>query len=140
MDGKAARQSRGRDAIAERREEPVIRFTVAPSGGRLREALETVDWELVDLERSSVERVRLILTEILARSTARDADIGVEVYVLSETIRIELSGDSLAFPEDLAARSDGEVSYPNWLLTHLADHWGIDQRASGRGLWLLLDR
>jgi hypothetical protein len=138
-DGESAGSSRTQPT-AERREQPTIRFAVAPSHGRLREALSTVDWELVDLERSSVERVRLILTEILGRSTARDAEIRIEIFVLSKTIRIELSGRSVALPEDLTAPPDAEATYPTWLLTHLADRWGIDRRESSRGIWLLIDR
>jgi hypothetical protein len=128
------------DERTDRREEPRIRFAVAPSGGRMREVLMTVDWELVDLEPSSVGRVRLVLSEILVRSTTREADIRIEIFVLSDTIRIELSGDSLALPEDLRVRRDGEPSFPGWLLTHLADRWGIDRRDGERGIWLLLDR
>jgi hypothetical protein len=140
MDGESARLSRPRERIAERREEPLIRLAVAPSAGRLREVLMTVDWELVDLERSSVERVRLILSEILARSEPRDQQIRIEIFVLSETIRIELSGPSVALPEDLAARRDSKPSFPRWLPTELSDRWGIDHREEERGLWLLIDR
>jgi hypothetical protein len=139
MEGTSAGSSRT-EAVGERREQPTIRFAVAPSKGRLHEALMKVDWELVDLEYSSVERVRLILSEILGRSTGRDAEIRIDIFVLSKTIRIELSGRSLALPEDLTARPDAEPSYPSWLLTHLVDGWGIDQRESSRGIWLLLDR
>jgi hypothetical protein len=140
MDWESARPSRTREGISERREEPLIRFAVAPEAGRLREVLRTVDWELVDLERSSVERVRLILSEILVRSITPDAPIGIEIFVLSETIRIELSGPSLALPEDLTSARNDKPSFPTWLLTELADSWGIDHRAQERGIWLLIER
>ena len=118
----------------------MIRFAVGPSGGRLREALAEVDWQLVDLERSSVGKVRLVLTEILGRSTQRHEQVHIEIFVLSQTIRIELSGPSLAMPEDLGTPRDEGASFPSWLLTTLVDRWGIDHRKSERGIWLLLDR
>ena len=113
---------------------------VAPTKGRLREVLGELDWELVDLERSSVGRVRLILSEILARSTGRDQPVQIDVLVLSETIRVEVSGPSVALPQDVAAVPETAPTFPSWLLMHLVDRWGIDERNSGRRLWLLVAR
>jgi hypothetical protein len=118
----------------------VLRFAVRRSRRPLREVMAEVDWQLVDLEYSSVGRVRLVLTEILGRSTERDEQVQIEIFVLSETIRIEMSGASLAMPENLVAPRDDDPSFPSWLLTHLVDRWGIDHRKSGRAIWLLLDR
>jgi hypothetical protein len=140
MEGNSAPASRAREGFSERREAPLIRFAVSPSAGRLREVLASIDWELVDLEYSSVERVRLILTEIVSRSTAQEAQIDIEIFVLSETIRIELSGPSLSLPEDLTAARDDKPSFPTWLLRELADSWGIGHREGERGIWLLIDR
>jgi hypothetical protein len=140
MDGESARPIRRQETIPDPREEPRLRFAVAPSKGRLREVLGALDWELVDLERSSVERVRLVLSEILVRSTGGDARVRIDVFVLSETIRIELSGPSVALPQDVAAMPETAPTFPSWLLTHLVDRWGIDQRKTERGLWLLIGR
>jgi hypothetical protein len=139
MDGDPAR-SGGRLAISGRQEKPRVRFAVAPSRGRLREVLRKVDSELVDLERSSLGRVRLILTEILGRSTGRNEQVRIDVFALSEVIRIELSGPSVALPQDLAAIPETGPTFPSWLLTDLVDRWGIDQHKSERGLWLLIER
>jgi hypothetical protein len=106
----------------------------------LREVLRALDWELVDLESSSVERVRLILSEVLVRSTGRDEQVRIDVFVLSDTIRIELSGPSVALPQDVAAMPETAPTFPSWLLTHLVDRWGIDHRGPERGLWLLVGR
>jgi hypothetical protein len=95
-----------------------------------------VDWELVDLEHASVGRVRLVLSEILSRSAGAE-DIEVVISVLSETIRIELSGPSLALPEDLATTTG---TFPPWLLADIAERWGIDRRKAGRALWVLVER
>jgi hypothetical protein len=139
MDGHADGSAGAQDATPDRREHPVLRFAVDRSGGRLREVLAEVDWQLVDLEYSSVGRVRLVLTEILAR-TQRDAEVHIEILVLWETIRIELSGPSLAMPENLVARPGDDPSFPSWFLTNLVDRWGIDHRKSERAIWLLLER
>ena len=141
MDGESARSIRRQEAISDPREAPRLRFAVAPAKGRLREVLRALDWELVDLERSSVERVRLILSEILVRSAGRaDERVRIDVFVLAETIRIELSGPSVALPQDVAAMRETAPTFPSWLLTHLVDRWGIDQRHPERGLWLLIER
>jgi hypothetical protein len=125
---------------SDRREEPLLRFALDPAPGRLREVLRELDWELVDLEPRSVERVRLALSEVLTRSTGNGDHIVIEIFVLSETIRIELSGPALALPEDLAQPRDDGATFPSWLLSQLADGWGVDRRRSERGIWLLLER
>lgn len=140
MDRESARSTRRREAISDPRKQPRIRFTVAPAKGRLRQVLGALDWELVDLESSSVERVRLILSEVLVRSTGRDEQVRIDVFVLSDTIRIELSGPSVALPQDVAAMPETAPTFPSWLLTHLVDRWGIDHRGRERGLWLLIGR
>ena len=118
----------------------MLSFAVGPPRGRLREVLQEVDLALVDLERASVGRVRLVLTEMLGRSARRGNRIRIEIFVLSETIRIELSGPSLAMPENLVAGRGDEASFPSWLLTQLVERWGIDHRRSDRAIWLLLKR
>jgi hypothetical protein len=136
MEGSGARLGRADERAPERREEPILRFSIALRRGRLREALAAVDWELVDLEHASVGRVRLVLSEILSRS-ARAGDIDIVISVLSETIRIELSGPSLALPEDLATTTG---TFPPWLLADIAERWGIDRRKAGPAMWVLLER
>lgn len=118
----------------------MLGFAVNPSQSGLREALAEVDRQLVDLEHSSVGRVRLVLTDILGRSAKRSEQIRIELFVMSKTIRIELSGPALALPEDLVAGRDDDPSFPSWLLTHLVDGWGLDHRKSERAIWLLVDR
>jgi hypothetical protein len=136
MEGRGAWLDRADERVRERREVPSVEFSVALRRGRLREALAAVDWELVDLEHASVGRVRLVLSEILSRSAGAE-DIEVVISVLSETIRIELSGPSLALPEDLATTTG---TFPPWLLADIAERWGIDRRKAGRALWVLVER
>ena len=139
MDGHAPLDSSSESA-SERREQPLLRFALHPSRGRLRQVLRELDWELVDLEPESVGRVRLVLTEVLGRSTDPDEHILIEIFVLSETIRIEMWGPGLALPEDLAQPADEGASFPSWLLTELANRWGVDRRRHERGIWLLVER
>jgi hypothetical protein len=140
MHGQEDRSALAHEAATDRREQSRVLFVVEPSPGRLREMLAEVDWHLVDLEHSSVGRVRLVLTEILGRSTGRDAQIRIEIFVLSETIRIELTGPCLALPVGPGPRGGDEPSFPSWLLTQLVDRWGIDHRKPDRSIWLLIDR
>jgi hypothetical protein len=136
MEGSGTRVGRADERAPERREEPIMRFSVALRRGHLRDALAAVDWELVDLERASVGRVRMVLSEILSRS-GRAGGVEVAICVLSETIRIELSGPSLALPEDLATTPE---TFSPWLLADIAERWGIDRRKPGRAMWVLLER
>jgi hypothetical protein len=140
MEGRPDVSAWPQDATADLREKPIIRFTVDPPRGRLREVLAEVDWHLVDLDRLSVGRVRLILTEILARSTGSGEQIRIEIFVLTGGIRIELTGPSLAVPANSETKPGHESSFPSWLLAELVDRWGIDHRKQERTIWLLLDR
>jgi hypothetical protein len=131
--------------VAERREAPLVRLALDPSPRRLRETLALVDERLADVESPTVRRVRLILSEIVGRSSqpqlaGRDP-IRMEIELLRESVRIELAGESLALP-DAGPRDpyDGRSMFPSWVLGDLADNWGIDRRRSEPGIWLLVER
>ena len=133
------------DQVAERREAPLVRVVIDPAPRRLRQTLAVVDERLAEVEAPTVRRVRLILSEIVGRSagprSAGGDQIHMEIEVLRDSVRIELSGKSLTLPEAGAREQDyGRSPFPSWVLFDLADRWGIDRRQSEPGIWLLVDR
>lgn len=126
---------------SERREPTLVRLSIDPAPGRLRETLAAVDEGLGDLEAPTLSRVRLILSEIVGRSTEGRGEIHIEIAVLPEIIRIELAGQGLALPEHPSFQhGEARPSFPLWVLSDLADHWGVDRRRAEPGIWLLLGR
>jgi hypothetical protein len=128
------------ESRAERREPVLAQVVVAPTPAKLRESLERVDSILLTVEDEVRRRGRLLLGEIIARSSNPDveptASIQIDVAILPSTVRIEVSGDGLLMPTGHSTRP----SYPHWILTGLADRWGSDRRRDGFGMWFVLER
>jgi hypothetical protein len=134
-----------RHQVAERREAPLVRLAIDPAPRRLRQTLTQVDKRLAQVEPPTVRRVRLILSEIVGRSSQprshRADPIRMEIELLRDSVRIELAGESLTLPEAGAREQDyGRSPFPSWVLFDLADKWGIDRRQSEPGIWLLVNR
>ena len=126
--------------FSERREAALVRLSVDAAPQRLRENLAKVNEALGDVELPTKRRVRLIVSEIVGHSTEGD-EIGIEIVVMSETIRIELAGRGLALPDHPSLHhSEASPSFPLWVLNELADHWDADRRQGERGIWLLVGR
>lgn len=126
--------------FSDRREAALARLSFDAAARPLRETLAKVNEALGDVEPSVKRRVRLIVSEIVGHSM-EDAEIRVEIVVLSETIRIEIAGRGLALPNHPSFHhTEAPASFPLWVLSELADHWEIDRRQSERGIWLLVGR
>jgi hypothetical protein len=130
---------------AERREPVLAQVVVTPTPARLRESLERVDSMLDGVETDVRRRVRLLLGEIIGRSSSPEAEpsapIQIDVAILPSTVRIEVSGDGLLMPDTTGGGgSSTRPSYPHWVLHELSDRWGSDRRTDGFGMWFLLAR
>jgi hypothetical protein len=129
----------------ERREAALIRLTIDPSPRHLRQTLAAIDRRLAGLEEPTLRRVRLILSEVIGRSSlpvaAGPGPIVMQIDVVSDSIRIELFGPGLALPEpDTGKRGDGRAVFPGWVLADLVDNWGVERRRGEPGIWLLIAR
>jgi hypothetical protein len=131
--------------VPERREAALVRLAIDPAPRRLRQTLAMVDERLAEVEAPTLRRVRLVLSEIIGRSSspelAAKGPIRMEIELLNDAIRIELTGEALVLPEALArGRDEGRSPFPGWVLGDLAHSWGIDRRRAEPGLWLLVKR
>ena len=129
----------------ERRQAALIRLTIDPSPRHLRQTLAAIDRRLAGLEEPTLRRVRLILSEVIGRSSLPSAagpgPISVQIEVVSDSIRIELFGAGLALPEpDTGKRGDRRAVFPGWVLADLVDNWGVERRRGEAGIWLLVTR
>jgi hypothetical protein len=130
----------------ERREPSVEEFEFAASAVRLRESLSCVDDVLRRSDPSISRRVRLVLGEIIGRSSApHGADafgvIRVRLSIQPSNVRVQLAGSPLLTPEDLGAGAkDVQSRIPAWMVDDLADDWGIDLRADEPAMWFRIAR
>jgi len=129
----------------ERREAALIKLAIDPSPRRLRQTLAAVDRRLAGLEAPTMRRIRLILSEVIGRSSqaagTRRGPIAMQIDVMSESIRIELFGPGLSLPEpDREPLAAGPPPFPGWVLGDLVDDWGIERRRGEAGIWLLVAR
>lgn len=131
---------------AERREPSVANFEFATSAARVRESLACVDNVLRGSDPSIARRVRLLLGEIIGRSSdPRRAGafgvIRVRLSIQPSAVRVELAGSPLLTPDELGAGADDVQSrLPVWIVDDLADEWGVDRRAEEPAMWFRIAR
>ncbi len=124
---------------------PTARFlTLDPDARRLRESLGRLRDMLVSLDLASAPRVRMLATQVIARSSdtrrERRGPIFFAISVLPQAVRIEVSGPGLP----MATQGDSAVSidwlFPEWTLEGLADRWSVDRDRHGPAVWFEVDR
>jgi hypothetical protein len=107
----------------------------------LQKSLDQVDTMLASVEPEVRRRARLLLSEVIARSSGprreRGASIQIGLAVFPRTVRIGVRGRGLLMP---SSATEGRPSYPHWVLNDLADRWGRDRRGDDFGMWFLLHR
>lgn len=131
--------------IAERREPPSARLELDSDPRMLRQSLAVLDGALRGLEDEAARRVRLLVTELVARSAeARHlprGSIELEIDICPSRVRLEVSGAGLLAPSQKGGNDRrAEALFPYWALDGLADRWALDRRAPGPALWLEVRR
>jgi anti-sigma regulatory factor (Ser/Thr protein kinase) len=108
--------------------------------GRARASLEVLDGALGEL-RSPVE---LLVSEVVTNSvlhghTGHEAAFELRLRAAAAGVRVEVAdaGSGFSPPHDLPA-PDERGKFGLFLVDHLADRWGVDERRST--VWFEIDR
>lgn len=128
----------------ERRERPTAQFAVDPTPLKLRQTLSLADAALASVEPTVARRVRILLTEVIGRSSDPrrnpGSPINIEIGILEASVRVDVSGPDLLIPPKQGESAiAGDAVLPNWLLDDMADQWGVDARNSEPAMWFLVE-
>jgi hypothetical protein len=115
-----------------------------PDARRLRESLRRLRDVLASLDLASAGRVRMLAAHVIARSSdtrrERRGPIFFAIYVLSEAVRVEVSGPGLPMPTQRDSVVSIDWLCPEWTLEGgLADRWGVDRDGRGPAVWFEVD-
>lgn len=131
--------------LSERREPATVQLELDPDPRKLRRSLALLAEALRDLEDEPARRVRLLVTEIVARSAEarprRRGSICLEISATASHVRLEASGSALMMPS-ASGESDRkpQALFPYWALDGLADRWALDRRAQLPAIWFEIRR
>ena len=118
---------------------------VDPDPRKLRQSLRELSDMWRWLEPDTARRVRLLLIEIVGRSSDPrrhpHGSIRLVLNVRPEVVRIEASGPGLLTPSQLERPNrESERLFPQWVIEDLADRWAIDSPSSDPAVWFEIDR
>jgi hypothetical protein len=121
------------------------RFEINSDPRKLRESLREVSDMWRWLEPGTARRVRLLLIELVGRSSDPrhhpHGSIRLALRIHPEHVRIEASGPGLLIPsEPVRASRESERLFPPWVIEDLADRWDIDGPAHDLAVWFEIDR
>lgn len=143
----AQAETRGSEQLGatERREAPTTKLEIDPDPRKMRQSIALLEDALRELEGEPARRVRLLVSEIVARSASArhrpPGSICLEINISASRVRIEVSGRALLTPTDNGERDrKSEALFPYWALDGLADRWSLDRRARGPAMWFEVRR
>lgn len=116
---------------------------VADSVPRAREALEPLRHEL---GQDRLDDLRLVVSELVTNSVRhaglRSGDpIALRVDALADRIRVEISDHGPGFEADVTPTSMYQESgWGLYLVSQIADRWGVSTDADGTTVWLEIAR
>jgi hypothetical protein len=118
---------------------------VDPDPRKLRQSLRQLSDMWRWLEPDTARRVRLLLTEIVGRSSdprrRPHGSIRLVLSVRPDIVRIEASGAGLLTPSQLERPNrESERLFPQWVIEDLADRWAIDSPSRDPAVWFEIDR
>lgn len=96
------------------------------------------------LDPGMLEDIRLLVSELVTNAirhadTASGGEVGVDVSILHERVRVEVADPGPGFepqPRDAAMTKPG--GWGLYLVDHLADRWGVSRNRVNR-VWFELD-
>ena len=131
--------------VADRREAPAVTLEIDPDPRKLRQSIALLEGTLRELEAEPARRVRLLVSEIVARSAGgrnrARGSICLEISVGASRVRLEVWGPALLTPSE-TDESDRKTEplFPYWALEGLADRWGLDRRSRTPAMWFEICR
>jgi anti-sigma regulatory factor (Ser/Thr protein kinase) len=116
---------------------------VAGSIPRARDALESLRGQL---DEARIDDLRLVVSELVTNSVRHanldpDAWITLRVDAGADTIRVEIHDDGRGFQADVTPTSMYQESgWGLFLISQIADRWGVSTDAAGTTVWLEIAR
>jgi anti-sigma regulatory factor (Ser/Thr protein kinase) len=116
---------------------------VAGSIPLARDALESLRGQL---DEARIDDMRLVVSELVTNSVRHanldpDAWITLRVDAGPDTIRVEIHDDGCGFDADVTPTSMYQESgWGLFLISQIADRWGVSTDAAGTTVWLEIAR
>lgn len=123
----------------------MIDLTLRPTPGAVpdaRKALDALD-ELVSAQ--TLDDLRLLVSELVTNSVrhaglAQSQSIELRVKLLPDAVRVEVNDEGSGFqPTPRTAQSDEQSGWGLYLVSRLADRWGVTSDGVTR-VWFELER
>jgi anti-sigma regulatory factor (Ser/Thr protein kinase) len=123
----------------------VIDLKLRPTPGAVPDARKALDALDDHVSPQTLDDLRLLVSELVTNSVrhaglARSQAIELKVTLLPETVRVEVNDPGSGFqPTPRTAQSDDQSGWGLYLVSRLADRWGVTSDGSTR-VWFELDR
>jgi anti-sigma regulatory factor (Ser/Thr protein kinase) len=123
----------------------VIDLKLRPTPGAVPDARRALDALDDHVSPQTLDDLRLLVSELVTNSVrhaglAQSQAIELKVKLLPETVRVEVNDQGSGFqPTPRTAQSDDQSGWGLYLVSRLADRWGVTSDGATR-VWFELDR
>jgi anti-sigma regulatory factor (Ser/Thr protein kinase) len=123
----------------------VIDLKLRPTPGAVPDARKALDALDDHVSPQTLDDLRLLVSELVTNSVrhaglAQSQAIQLKVKLLPETVRVEVNDQGSGFqPTPRTAQSDDQSGWGLYLVSRLADRWGVTSDGATR-VWFELDR
>jgi anti-sigma regulatory factor (Ser/Thr protein kinase) len=123
----------------------VIDLKLRPTPGAVPDARKALDALDDHVSPQTLDDLRLLVSELVTNSVrhaglAQSQAIELKVKLLPETVRVEVNDQGSGFqPTPRTAQSDDQSGWGLYLVSRLADRWGVTSDGATR-VWFELDR
>lgn len=123
----------------------MIDLKLRPTPGAVPDARKALDALDDQVSAQTLDDLRLLVSELVTNSVrhaglAQSQAIELKVRVLPEIVRVEVNDQGTGFqPTPRTAESDDQSGWGLYLVSRLADRWGVTSDGATR-VWFELDR
>jgi anti-sigma regulatory factor (Ser/Thr protein kinase) len=123
----------------------VIDLKLRPTPGAVPNARKALDALDDQVSAQTLDDLRLLVSELVTNSVrhaglVQSQSIELKVKLLPETVRVEVNDQGSGFqPTPRTAQSDDRSGWGLYLVSRLADRWGVTSDGDTR-VWFELDR
>ena len=123
----------------------MIDLKLRPTPGAVPDARKALDALAHHVSAQTLDDLRLLVSELVTNSVrhaglAQSQAIELKVKLLPETVRVEVNDQGSGFqPMPRTAQSDDQSGWGLYLVSRLADRWGVTSDGVTR-VWFELDR
>ena len=123
----------------------MIDLKLRPTPGAVPDARRALDALDDEVSSQTLEDLRLLVSELVTNSVRHAGlheaqTIELKVKLLPETVRVEVNDQGTGFePTPRGARNDDQSGWGLYLVSRIADRWGVSSDGVTR-VWFELDR